>query len=107
MKKSEYDAVQRVRETQADMSARLCDTRFDMLRLDGDTLAREGDLMTISDFSKCCRDGCMIDDDGFFRFAFESKGFVSMSNIEISIRDLIHPCGMIPSWATHVVWFNK
>ena len=58
-----------------------------------------GNLMTAEAFAVDVMNGCLIDYDGYGRWATSDK----MSDVVISPSKLKKP----PKWATHVVWFNR
>jgi hypothetical protein len=65
--------------------------------------AKYGDLMTLENFKRDCSEGFFIDYDGSGRLA-TAKG---VSDIEIYPSLLKDKTFVIPSWATHVEWYNK
>jgi hypothetical protein len=60
-----------------------------------------GELMTIEDWKECCERGGFIDYDGHGRFA-TAEGFTKIP-VCPSERDYFE----LPSWATHIVWYNR
>ena len=62
-----------------------------------------GDLMTIPDFLNAVRSGCFIDYDGYGNWAtkthYEPSHIVLPSNITKGEG--------WPSWASHVLWYNR
>jgi hypothetical protein len=61
----------------------------------------DDDLYSIESFQDSVKLGCFIDYDGFGLLATKNK----VSDIEIYPSQALS--FQYPSWATHVVWFNK
>lgn len=61
----------------------------------------DDDLYLIESFQDAVKLGCFIDYDGFGLLATKDK----VSDIEIYPSQV--SSFQYPSWATHVVWFNK
>ena len=64
-----------------------------------------GALMTISEFSVAVDAGVFTNDDGFGKFATSAR--MSSQAVWPSLFKALVRARKIPSWATHVVWFNK
>lgn len=67
-----------------------------------------GDHMTLQDWKECVECGGFIDYDGDGDFATETQ----CSNMSVSPSDYWtgkeqDPEWNPPSWATHIVWYNK
>lgn len=62
-----------------------------------------GDLLTITEWLKMVREGSLIDDDGSGYLATNKEE----SDVPIQPSDITHLCLTLPSWATHVRWYNK
>lgn len=74
-----------------------------MTKMKTEPLPTYGDLMTLEDFVRRCKDGSFIDYDGFGNFATKTEMF----------RKEVHPSDVIkkdfkpkPEF-THVMWFNR
>jgi len=65
----------------------------------------DDDLYTMEQFKGCAECGALIDYDGFGKL---SDG-TDVSDIRISPSQVLNPLYMseLPSWATHVVWYNR
>lgn len=62
-----------------------------------------GHLMPIADWLQACQTGCFIDYDGSGCLATSThKSDVVISPSDVTLFQL-----SMPSWATHVVWYNK
>jgi hypothetical protein len=62
-----------------------------------------GDLMTVEDWVACVESGGFIDYDGNGDLATATENF----NVPIHPSDITRLKLKIPSWATHVIWFNR
>jgi hypothetical protein len=62
--------------------------------------SNEDEIMKIDDFISCCRDGFFTDYDGF---GYPVKGTLANRHMRIYPSNL----SIIPSDATHIVWYNK
>lgn len=62
-----------------------------------------GDLFTIEDWNQCVDSGCFINYDGFGKYA-TTDGF---SDVRVWPSDRTREKLKPPSWATHVLWFNR
>ena len=67
------------------------------------------DIYTIAEFIETCKIGAFIDYDGHGCFTAQLK---TGEYVESGIN--IHPSGILkmliselPSWATHVIWYNR
>lgn len=64
----------------------------------------DDDHMTIEEWKEACDDGMFIDYDGWGDFATETE----CSNLSVSPSDYYkNPDWNPPSWATHIVWYNR
>lgn len=59
-----------------------------------------GDLMTVDEFKDNCKCGGFIDYDGFGHPVLQNK---MMDDVEIKPSRL----DLIPTYATHIIWFNR
>lgn len=65
-------------------------------------LPNYGDHMTIDEFVQTCQSGGFIDYDGHAALATDS----AVSDQDVCPSEIIAD-RQLPSWATHVVWFNR
>jgi len=66
--------------------------------------ADDGDHMPVSTFLEYVLSGGFIDDDGFGEWATETH---YLPGKWIHPSDMMNNRKPIPSWATHVMWYNK
>lgn len=62
-----------------------------------------GEKMTLKDFLQCVDSGGFIDYDGFGHLATETR----VSNIVVYPSMIFKRIEEVPSWATHIVWYNR
>jgi len=59
--------------------------------------------MPWEEFLTSCRDGTLMDEDGFGELATD----LQVSDVQVVPTDVLSPFYARPSWATHVCWYNK
>ena len=65
-------------------------------------LGTNGDHMTMADFMSSCECNAFIDYDGYGDLATDKQ----VSNITVTPSAAKH-WKKLPTWATHVVWYNR
>jgi hypothetical protein len=63
-----------------------------------------GDLYTIEEFIDACKAGGFIDYDGYGNFANLTQ---YESSIDVYPSKLLANKIKVPTWATHILWYNR
>lgn len=67
-----------------------------------------GDAIEIADWLSSVKDGGFIDYDGYGNFAFKkADGDFVHTRISVSPSDITRWEIKVPSWVTHVIWYNR